>query len=115
AQMVERLEARAARRDPRVAAAPARRREFAGRVWVTRHGPKVDRLGTAWLVRRFLDPRARFRFVDAAAPRAPGAREVRFDMVGGDVTHEGERCTFETLLVRAGLDDAALGPVAEIV
>jgi hypothetical protein len=75
----------------------------------------VDRIATAWLVRRFLNPRARFRFVD---PDRPGPRrrgEVWFDMPGGDLTHEGDRCTFETVLGRAGLREAALARIAEIV
>jgi hypothetical protein len=88
--------------------------KLTGRVWVTRRGVKVDRIASAWFVRRFVDPSARFRFVDPAADTArPG--ELRFDMAGGEFTHEGDRCTFETLLARVGLKDAALGPIAEIV
>ncbi|MCM3875755.1 MAG: chromate resistance protein [Thermoanaerobaculia bacterium] len=91
-----------------------RRRDLSGRVWVTRRGVKIDRIASAWLVRRFIDPAARFRFVDPAEDAArPG--ELRFDMVGGDFTHEGDRCTFETLRLRAGVGDAALSAIAEIV
>ena len=86
---------------------------FAGRTWVTRRGVQIDRIASAWLVRRFLDRRARFRFVDPKDPRRPG--EVAFDMVGGDFTHEGDRCTFETLLRRTGPMDAALAAISEIV
>lgn len=88
--------------------------ELRGRVWVTRHGPKVDRLASAWLVRRFVDPRARFRFIDTGTERL-GPREIGFDMPGGQFSHEGERCTFETLLARLGLRDPALQALAEIV
>ena len=88
--------------------------ELRGRVWVTRHGPKVDRLASAWLVRRFVDPRARFRFIDPGTERL-GPREIGFDMPGGQFSHEGERCTFETLLARLGLRDGALQALAEIV
>jgi hypothetical protein len=87
--------------------------ELVGRVWVTRRGVKVDRIASAWLVRRFVDPGARFRFVDPEEP--PRAAEVRFDMLGGDFTHQGDRCTFESLLARLALRDPALASIAEIV
>jgi hypothetical protein len=83
------------------------------RTWVTRRGIHIDRIASAWLIRRFVDPRARFRFVDPKEPPRKG--EVRFDMVGGDFSHEGDRCTFETLIARTGLTDRALTEVAEIV
>jgi hypothetical protein len=89
------------------------RANLVGRTWATRRGVKVDRIASGWLIRRFLDAKARFRFIDPAEPPRPG--ELRFDMVGGDFTHEGDRCTFETLLARAKLRDAALSRVAEIV
>jgi hypothetical protein len=85
-----------------------------GGTWVTRTGIKVDRIGSAWLIRRFIDPEARFKFVPAKGYRAePG--ELRFDMYQGEFTHEGDRCTFETLMVRFGLTDPALRTLAEIV
>jgi hypothetical protein len=87
---------------------------LAGRVWVTRRGIKVDRMSTAWLVRRFVNPRARFRFVDPAR-ETPASGEVSFDMTGGVVTHEGDRCTFETLLSRTGSKDPGLRAIGEIV
>jgi hypothetical protein len=87
--------------------------ELRGRTWVTRPGVKIDRMASAWFIRRFVDPKARFRFADPAAPRKEG--EVRFDMVGGDFTHEEDRCTFETLIGRVGLPDKAVRAIAEIV
>jgi hypothetical protein len=101
--------------------APGRRRpgggrgreSFRGRTWVTRRGIHVDRIASAWLIRRFIDSKARFRFIDPKEPRRSG--ELRFDMVGGDFSHEGDRCTFETLLARTGLADRALTQIAEIV
>ena len=91
--------------------------DLRGRTWVTRPGVKVDRMASAWFIRRFVDPKARFRFADPASPRKDG--ELRFDMVGGDFTHEEDRCTFETLIGRIGLPDAASGravrAIAEIV
>lgn len=95
-------------------AGPTTRAELEGRTWVTRTGVHVDRIASAWLIRRFVDPKATFRFVP------PGTKEfatgeVRFDMVGGEFTHEGDLCTFEMLAGRLGLRDAAVGAIAEIV
>ena len=88
--------------------------ELTGRVWATRQGVQVDRIASAWLIRRCIDPAARFRFVHANDDR-PLAGELRFDMFAGNFTHEGDRCTFETLLLRLGLTDPALAAIAEIV
>ncbi|MDB5375656.1 MAG: ChrB protein [Rubritepida sp.] len=85
-----------------------------GRVWVTRRGVYVDRIASAWLIRRFIDPEAGFKFVPAKG-YTPEPGELRFDMYEGEYTHEGDRCTFEVLLGRAGLDDPALAAIGEIV
>jgi len=85
-----------------------------GRTWVTRKGIHVDRMASAWLIKRFIDPEARFKFVPSKGYRAlPG--EVRFDMFEAEFTHEGDRCTFEVLIEKFRLDDQALRPVAQIV
>ena len=84
-----------------------------GRTWVTRPGVKIDRMASAWFIRRFVDPKAHFRFADPDAPKKEG--DVRFDMVGGDFTHEEDRCTFETLIGRVGLPDKGVRAIAEIV
>lgn len=86
-----------------------------GHVWVTRRGVYVDRIACAWLICRFIDPAARFRFVPAKG-HVPAPGELRFDMFEAEFTHEGDRCSFEILLARAGLaGDPALRAVAEIV
>jgi hypothetical protein len=85
-----------------------------GRTWVTRRGIHVDRMASAWLIKRFIDPEARFRFVPGKS-HAPAPGELRFDMFEGEYTHEGEACTFEVLLERFGLKDRALTALAEIV
>ena len=85
-----------------------------GRTWVTRTGVHVDRIASAWLIRRFVDPEAQFKFVGGQGYE-PGADELRFDMFEAEFTHEGELCTFEVLLLRLGIEDAALRHVAEIV
>ena len=85
-----------------------------GRTWVTRTGVHVDRIASAWLIRRFIDREARFVFVRGHDhPAAPG--QLRFDMFEGDFTHEGDLCTFEVLLRRFGLDDPALVRLGQIV
>ena len=101
-----------ARRGSDAAANPARA-DLSRKTWVTRRGLHVDRIASAWLIRRFVDSRARFRFVDPKERAKPG--EVSFDMVEGDFTHEGDRCTFETLLARIHVSDRALREIAEIV
>lgn len=85
-----------------------------GRTWVTRRDVYVDRIASAWLIRRCIDPEARFKFVPAKG-YAPEAGELRFDMFAAEFTHEGERCTFEVLCERAGRDDPALRAIGEIV
>jgi hypothetical protein len=85
-----------------------------GRVWVTRKGVHIDRIASAWLIRRFIDPDARFKFVPAKG-YAPTLGELRFDMYEGEYTHEGDRCTFEVLTARAELDDPAVQAIGEIV
>jgi hypothetical protein len=84
------------------------------RTWVTRQGVYVDRIASAWLIRRFIDPEARFKFVPAKG-YSPGPGELRFDMFEAEFTHQGDQCTFEVLLEQAGLDDPALRAIAEIV
>lgn len=88
--------------------------EVHNRVWVTREGIFVDRIASAWLIRRFIDPQARFKFV---GPRGyePEPGELRFDMFEAEYAHEGDRCTFETLLRRFHLEDPALSEIAEVV
>lgn len=88
--------------------------ELKGRVWVTREGVHVDRIACSWLIRRFIDPDAAIRFVQGKG-YAPNPGEIRFDMFEGDITHEGDRCSFEVLLTRAGITDPALQAIAEIV
>jgi len=74
----------------------------------------VDRIASAWLIRRFIDPAARFRFVDPQSYQH-SPQEIRFDMFEGEFTHDGDLCTFEVLLRRLALEDPALTPIAEMV
>jgi len=85
-----------------------------GATWVTREGVYIDRIASAWLIGRFIDSKARFKFVAAEGYR-PRPGELRFDMFEAEYTHEGDACTFETLVARFGLGDRALRVIAEIV
>ncbi len=93
---------------------PPRALELKGRTWVTRKGVHVDRIACSWLIRRFIDPDAVIRFISGKS-YVPKAGELRFDMFEGEITHEGDRCSFEVLLTRAGLADPALQAISEIV
>lgn len=84
------------------------------RTWVTRQGVYVDRIASAWLIRRFIDPQAKFKFVPGKGYR-PHPGELRFDMFEAEFTHEGDKCTFEVLLERNALKDPALRAIAEII
>jgi hypothetical protein len=91
-----------------------RREDFLGKTWVTRKGIYVDRMASAWLIRRFIDPDARFKFVPPKGYK-PLPGELRFDMFEAEFTHEGDRCTLEVLIERTGIHDPGLSPIAEIV
>jgi hypothetical protein len=84
------------------------------RVWITRKNPWIDRLGSAWLIKRFVDRKARFLWIDKPKDRPKGA--LGFDFDGADFTHVGNRVTFEVLLSSFGLDgDPALNQLAAII
>jgi hypothetical protein len=85
-----------------------------GRTWVTRQDVHVDRIASAWLVRRFIDPEARFKFVPARGYN-PKRGELRFDMFEAEYTHIGEDCTFQTLVRQFDLREAGLRAIGEIV
>ena len=85
--------------------------------WVTRERPKIDRIACPWLIRRFIDPRAEFVYVPkdqvvAVALRTGG---TPYDIDGVEFTHEGERCSFDTILRIYDINDAALDHLATIV
>jgi hypothetical protein len=85
-----------------------------GQTWVTRKGLYVDRIACAWLIHRFIDADATFRFVSGKASR-PKPGEIRFDMFDGDFTHEGDLCTFEVFVKRFFSHDKALMELGKIV
>ena len=106
----QRADSRRPHAGPRGKSAPPAYRK---RLWVTRPRPGVDRMSSAWLIRRFIDPDAAFGFV--ADRHAAPERALPFDMFGVELTHRGELCTFEVLCETFGLNDPALTRLAAIV
>ena len=99
---------------PRGTAAAARLEagKFVGRTWLTRPRPGIDRAGSAWLIRRFIDPKARFVF-GMQPSKHPGA--LPFDVAGVEFSHHADDCTFETLVKRFGITEKAVLRMAEMV
>src|SRR5262245_12161243 len=87
-------------------------RDFRDRVWLTRPRPEIDRVGSAWLIQKFIDPKAKFSF---SVKRSPNRRVFTFDMLDGDFSHDGDDCTFETLTRRFGIEDKAIRKIAEMI
>lgn len=85
-----------------------------GRTWVTRTGIHIDRIASAWLIRRFIDSAALFKFVTAKGYE-PEPGELRFDMYDAEFTHEGDQCTFEVLCSRFAIDVPGVRALAELV
>jgi hypothetical protein len=88
--------------------------DLRGRTWVTRKRVYVDRIACAWLIRRFIDPDAQFKFVSSKGYR-PRSGELRFDMFEGDFTHEGDLCSFEVLNKRFFPEDQALVHIGKVI
>ena len=87
-------------------------RNYRGKTWLTRPRPEIDRVGSAWLIRKFIDAKAKFVFASSVAAR-PGA--VSFDMLDADFTHHGDDCTFETLIKRFNIQDKAARLISEMI
>ena len=89
--------------------------DYQGKIWATRKRPFVDRMASAWLINRFIDGKAVFRFMDENEIRSSGEGPVTFDIRGGEFTHSGDMCTFEVLMKSFGLRDKTLKKMAEII
>lgn len=87
---------------------------YRNRIWVTRRGVHVDRIASAWLIRRFIDPEAKFEFVDGKS-HEPAPNTLRFDMYEAEFTHEADACTFEVLCARFQLSEPGLRAIADMV
>jgi hypothetical protein len=88
--------------------------EYRGRTWITRKNIHVDRIASAWLIRRFIDAKATFKFVANQGYR-PKDDEVGFDMFEAEFTHEGDKCSFEVLVERFSVREPGIKTIAEIV
>jgi len=90
-------------------------KNYQGRTWVTRKKPFVDRMSSAWLIKRFIDKKAAFRFIDEDEIEKIDKVAAAFDIKGGEFTHIGDMCTFEVIVKTFNLKDKALKKIAEIV
>lgn len=112
--LLRKLAARASGETSPATASPAGLGNLKGRTWVTRGNLFVDRIACGWLIRRFVDSEAPFKFVRGPQYlHTPG--ELRFDMFEGEFTHKGDLCTFEVMLQQLQIRDRALDPMAEVV
>ena len=92
-----------------------RTQDYRGKIWATRKNPFVDRMASAWLIKRFIDPKASFVFIDERVVASLDNTTVAFDMRGAAFTHVGDLCTFEVLVKSFGIKDKAVKKIAEIV
>ena len=87
-------------------------RQYRGKTWLTRPRPEIDRVGSAWLISKFIDPQAKFVF----APTAQALPEaIPFDMLDAEFSHHGNCCTFETLAKRFAIADKAVAKIGEMI
>ena len=89
--------------------------DYRGKTWITRKRPFIDRMASAWLIKRLIDTEASFEFIDEKEVDSVGRGSIVFDMRGGDFTHISDLCTFEVLVKSFGLKDKAIRKIAEIV
>jgi hypothetical protein len=89
-----------------------RSKDYRSRTWLTRPRPEIDRVGSAWLIRNFIDPNARFIFGQNIQSKR---RVVSFDMLNAEFSHQGDDCTFETLTKRFGIQDKTLRKIGQMI
>ena len=87
-------------------------RNYRGKTWLTRPRPEIDRVGSAWLIRKFIDSDARFMF---ASKISANRHAISFDMLDAEFSHHGENCTFETLTKRFGIQDKVVHKIGEMI
>jgi hypothetical protein len=87
-------------------------RNYRGKTWLTRPRPEIDRVGSAWLIRKFIDSEAKFVFASKASAKS---ETVSFDMLDAEFSHHGEDCTFETLIKRFGIQDKVVRKIGEMI
>ena len=86
--------------------------DYRSKLWITRPRPEIDRVGSAWLIRKFIDPNAKFVFANSSS-ETPGA--IPYDMFEVEFSHHGNCCTFETFVERFGIRDRAVRRLAELI
>jgi hypothetical protein len=86
--------------------------QYRGKIWLTRPRPEVDRVGSAWLISKFIDPKAKFVFAPTAQA-VPDA--IPFDMLDAEFSHHGNNCTFETLTKRFVISDKSVAKIGEMI
>lgn len=101
--------------EPTGSITPKAAADYKGRTWFTRKKPFIDRMASAWLIRRFVDSKAAFKFISESDLAAVDGNAATFDMRGGEFTHVGDLCTFEVLVKSFGIRDKAVRKIAEIV
>jgi len=87
-------------------------RHYRGKTWLTRPRPEIDRVGSAWLISKFIDPKPKFVFAPSADV-VPGA--IAFDMLDAEFSHHGNHCTFETLVRRFAISDKIVAKIGEMI
>ena len=85
--------------------------------WITRARPKIDRIACPWLIKNFVDPDAEFIYVlkEEVFAKAKELKAIPYDIPGAEYSHEGDRCTFDYVMKRHGIDDPAIRQIADIV
>ncbi len=114
-QIMNEISTRLSSREKQELSAPIKkysRKDFQKKIWTTREGIHIDRLCSAWLIRRFIDPSARFVF---APEHSLPPKAIPFDVFGVEFGHHGDHCTFETLVKTFGIRDRAISQIAEII
>ncbi len=101
--------------EPTGSVTPKRAADYQGRTWFTRKKPFIDRMASAWFIRRFVDKKASFKFISESDLASVGANAATFDMSGGEFTHIGDLCTFEVLVKSFAVRDKAVRKITEIV
>lgn len=101
--------------EPTGSVSPKRAADYQGRTWITRKKPFIDRMASAWFIRRFVDTKAVFKFINESQLASVGANAATFDMTAAEFTHIGDLCTFEVLVKSFGIRDRTVRKIAEIV
>ncbi|MDP3111029.1 MAG: chromate resistance protein [Thermodesulfovibrionales bacterium] len=102
-------------KEQKIPLAQKRAEDYQGRIWATRKRPFIDRMASAWLIEKFIDKSAVFKFMEEKDLESLAKGTVAFDVRGGEFTHIGDMCTFEVLIRSFGLKDKTLRKIAEMV